>query len=351
MKTLTYEGPTEVRYSDIPAPEIRESHQALIEVSLAGICGSDLHIFDGHGFSATTGYSMGHEAVGVVREVGRDVTRFSVGDRVLIPASVGCSKCPPCVNGRVLSCVDKPSALESCYGLGGGLPGSQAQFVRVPQADGNLVALPSDVSDEAGVVLTDNAPTAWYGCRRARIGPGESVLVIGLGPVGLMSAQCAFAMGAAQVIGVDPVRERRELAQGMGVRTVESADDPKVEIRDLTKGIGPDAVIEAVGADNTITLALRAVRPRGRVSVIGVSQNRRFPFPMELAQVKELEFAIGLCSVQAELPALLALTQGGRLHPETVVSHRLPMSAGVKAYDIYRSRSDAVSKVVLDPRL
>ena len=356
MKALTYRGPRDVACAEVPSPVLSGDLDAIVEVTLAGICGSDLHIWGGHGFTDDIGFIVGHEAVGIVREVGAGVIGFAPGDRVLATASVGCTTCSECAAGRVSTCTFKAgkSWQSSCYGLGHALAGTQAEYLRVPNADVNLATIPDSVGDEAALVLTDNAPTAWYGCRRARIVPGDSVLVIGLGPVGLMSVQSAIAMGAGQVLAIDPVPDRRARAQAMGARAIDVGDDRKSQVRavrDATGGRGVDAVIEAVGADATIDLALRAVRVRGRVSVIGVSQNNRFTFPMEIAQLKELDFAIGLCSVQAELPTLLALTENGRLDPGAVVSHRLPLSEGDRAYQMYGSRSDSVCKVVLDPRL
>ncbi|CAM5409190.1 2-desacetyl-2-hydroxyethyl bacteriochlorophyllide A dehydrogenase OS=Streptomyces violarus OX=67380 GN=FHS41_000364 PE=3 SV=1 [Streptomyces violarus] len=158
----------------------------------------------------------------------------------------------------------------------------------------------------------------------------------------------AFAMGAARVLGADLVAERRAFAATLGVEPVEG-EDARTAIRDMTGGRGPDAVVEAVGSDATIELALKAVRQAGRVSVIGVSQNKAFPFHMGLAQVKELEFAIGLCSVHYELPPLIALTRAGRINPEVVVSHRYALSEGPAAYELFADRSDGVRKILLDP--
>ncbi|WP_069160932.1 alcohol dehydrogenase catalytic domain-containing protein [Nocardia altamirensis] len=347
MKALTYEGQRQISYSDVPDPTVTAPDSAIIRVTATGICGSDLHIYSGHGFTDRTGYSVGHEAVGEIVEVGPAVRRYAIGDRVLVAASAGCDRCARCRVGVVAACERTPLPIDACYGLGGALPGGQAQLLAVPHADGNLIALPDEISDAAAVVLTDNAPTAWYGARRARIAPGETVVVIGLGPVGLMAVQSAFAMGAARVLGVDLIAERRKQAAELGAEPVEG-DDPKLAIRELLGG-GADVAIEAVGADATIKLAISAVGHRGRVSVIGVSQNRAYPFHMPLAQVKELEFHIGLCSIQYELPALLRLTAAGRLRPEAVVTHRLPMSDGPHAYQLFAERADGVGKVVLDP--
>lgn len=237
---------------------------------------------------------------------------------------------------------------DYCYGMSHRLEGSQAEAVAVPHADANLVRIPEGVSDEAAVLLTDNAPTAWYGCRRARIAPGETVAVIGLGPVGLLAVQTAFTMGAARVLAVDPVAHRRERVMALGAEPVET-DDPKARIREMTGGVGADAVIEAVGADETIALAISAARVAGRISVVGVSQNEAFPFRMAAAQARELEFAIGLCSAQYELPAVLALTATGRLDPATLVSHRVALADGPSAYQLLADRADGVVKVMIIP--
>jgi len=344
MRALTYHGPFDVRVTDVADPAPFDAEAAVVAVRACGICGSDLHIYEGHGFSPDLGFCVGHEAVGEVVEVGAAVTRFRVGDSVLVPGSVGCATCGPCRAGYVLGCERNRSG---CYGLGAMLPGSQAQAVAVPSADGNLVAIPDGVSDDAALVLTDNAPTAWYGARRARIEPGDVVAVVGLGPVGIMSVLSAQIMGAARVLAIDLVPERRAAAAALGAEPVEG--DPKVAVREMTGGRGAGVVLEAVGADATIDLAMKIAARGARVSVVGVNQSANFAMHMALAQFNELEFAIGLCSVQRELPALLALTQSGRLQPEVVVTHHLPLSDGAEAYELFHSRAGGVGKVVLDP--
>ncbi|WP_312871801.1 zinc-binding dehydrogenase [Amycolatopsis acididurans] len=338
-----------MRCTTVPDPSLPDGLGAVVRVTLAGVCGSDLHIYAGHGFSDDIGYCVGHEAVGEVVETGPDVRRFAVGDRVLLPASVGCAWCAACASGHVVACEHRREPWkEYCYGMSHRLPGCQAELVAVPHAEVNLVRVPDTVSDEAAVLLTDNAPTAWYGARRARIQPGENVAVIGLGPVGQLAVQSAFAMGAARVLVVEPVAHRRAVALARGAEPVD-ADNPKAHLKELTGGDGVDAVVEAVGADATIALAVSAVRPAGRVSVVGVSQNDAFPFRMQAAQTKELEFCIGLCSAQRELPALLALTAAGRLDPAALVTHRLGLAEGARAYALLAERADGVGKVLLDP--
>jgi alcohol dehydrogenase len=344
MRALVYRGPQDVRCEDVPDPVLPSERGAVVRVESAGICGSDLHIYGGHGFVPHDGYTVGHEAVGVVHEVGSAVSRFSVGDRVLVSASVGCGRCVPCLHGQILRC-ENPGE-NGVYGVGMALGGCQAELVAVPAADMNLEHVPSTLGDDTALVLTDNAPTGWFGARVGRIGPGDSVAVIGLGPVGLMAITAAQVMGASQVFGIDLVAERRQQATALGAVAV--GDDPVPEIRAATGGKGVDVVVEAVGADATIALGLRLAGPFGRVSVVGVSQNRAFPVDLQLAQVKCLQLSIGLCSVQHELPTLLALSESGRIDPGAIVTHHLPLEDGADAYALFASRAEGVSKVVLD---
>ena len=344
MKAIVYHGPHDVRTEEVADPTPRDSDAAVVKVALCGICGSDLHIYDGHGFSKDVGFCVGHEAVGEVVEVGSQVRSYAVGDRVLLPASVGCNSCAPCRRGVVFLC---ENGQTGCYGVSGSLQGSQAEAVAVPFADANLLRIPHDMSDDAALLLTDNAPTAWIGARRARISPGQSVAVIGLGPVGLFSVMAAQVMGAARVYGIDLVESRRELAASLGAIPVDPADATNTIMSHA--GALPDVVLEAVGLDQTITSAINLVRPGGCVSVVGVNQNMDFSFPMLAAQIKNLEFIISLCSVQYELPALMPLVTSGRLDPAMVITHRMGLTEGADAYALFASRDHGVTKVVLDP--
>lgn len=345
MKALTYQGPLDISYRDVPDPTPRDVHGAVVQVTACGICGSDLHIYEGHGFSADLGFCVGHESVGTIVETGSGVTGFSVGDRVMLPGSVGCGTCGACRANRVFHC---EVGEAGCYGLSNRLPGSQAEAVAVPFADTNLVRLPDDISDDVALLLTDNAPTAWYGARRARIQPGQTVAVVGLGPVGLCAVTAAQLMGAARVLAIDLVPERRARAAAMGAEPMEG-DDPVAAVHEATGGRGADVVLEAVGADATILLSIELVKRAGAVSVVGVNQNPALSINMLGAQVKELEFHIGLCSVQYELTALLPLAAAGLIPADQIISHHMPLSAGVDAYRQFHARQDGISKVVLHP--
>jgi 2-desacetyl-2-hydroxyethyl bacteriochlorophyllide A dehydrogenase len=328
---------------DDPTPQTERD--AIIKVEACSICGSDLHIYHGHGFSEDTGFCVGHEAVGEVVEVGRGVHRLKVGDKVMLPAAVGCGACRSCLSGNVANCEFNAGA---CYGLSARLQGSQAEAVRVPADDMNAVVVPEGVSMEQALMMTDALATAWFGARNADIVPGSSVAVIGLGPIGLMAVDSAFVMGAHVVYAIDPIAERRAMAEASGAIALHP-DEALERIKQDTRGNKVDCVVEVVGSDATVDFALRLVKRRGTVSVIGVQQSRRFAFPLERAFAAGLTFRIGTCSVPEELPALFPLVQSGRLRPEKYVSHRMPLSEGVEAYRLFEAREAGALKMVLTP--
>ena len=343
MKALRYFGERDIRYTDMPDPTIAEASDAIVQMTACSICGSDLHIYHGHGFSDDTGFCVGHEAVGEIVEVGRDVRRVRVGDRVMMPAMIGCGQCRSCHTGNVINCENNASA---CYGLSNDLQGVQAQAFRVPAADTNAWKIPEGISDDQALMLTDALATAWFGARMADISPGCSVAIIGLGPIGLMAVESAFTMGAGVVYAIDPVPERRALAEAAGA----IASDPGAAIeaiREATSGRKADCVIEAVGKDATIDLALRLIRKRGTVSAIGAQQTRRYAFPLERAFASGLTFRTGVCSIAEEWPAVIPLVQSGRLRPERFVSHRLPLSEGETAYRLFDNRKAGALKMVI----
>ena len=345
MKALRYHAARDIRHEAMADPELLSEGDAIVRMTGCSICGSDLHIYHGHGFTEETGFCVGHEAVGEVVEVGRGVTRVRVGDKVMAPAAVGCGACRPCLSGVVALCENGGSG---CYGLSPKLQGVQADYFRVPAADMNAVPIPEGVSEEQALMMTDALATAWFGARQADIRPGSSVAVIGLGPIGLMAVDSAFVMGAHVVYGIDPIAERRALAADAGAVTL-TPDEALERIREDTHGRKLDCVVEVVGGEATVDLALRLVRRRGTVSVIGVQQARRYAFPLERAFAAGLTFRPGTCSVPEELPALFPLVRSGRLQPEKYISHRLPLSNGAEAYAIFDKRENGALKMVLTP--
>lgn len=344
MKALVYHGTKDIRYEDHPDPVLHADTDAIVRVSACAICGSDLHIYHGHGFSEDRGYCVGHEAVGEVVEAGRGVRRLRVGDKVMISGSTGCGACTECLAGRLEQCRTGPIG---CYGLGKALEGSQAEAVRVPLADHHAVPIPEGVSTTQALLLTDNLPTAWLGCRRAEIAPGDMVAVVGLGPVGLMAVENAFVLGAGAVFAIDPNPDRRAIAATLGAVAL-GPDDARARIAEATRGLMADRAVEAVGADAPIRLAIDLVGRGCRVSVVGVSQTMDFRFPMAAALNKSLRFSIALCGVPQWWPELVPLLQHGRLRPERFVSHVLPLAQGPAGYDMFDRKADGALKIVLE---
>lgn len=343
MKALVYYGTRDIRYEDFADPAITEPTDAIVRVERSGICGSDLHIYHGQGFSPDTAFCVGHEAVGEVVDAGPAVRQLTTGTRVMLSAAVGCGQCAKCLAGHVARC---QSGGASCYGLSAALPGCQADYVRVPMADFNAAPIPDGLTDDQALMLTDNLPTAYYGCLNAEIGPGKTVAVVGLGPIGLMAVEIAFVLGASHVYAIDLVPERRALAEQLGAEPVDGANALDV-MADKTKMRGVDCAVEASGSDVTVSMAIALTGVGGTASVVGVNLSRAFAFPMALAFMKNMTFRIGTCSVQCHWPDLVRLIQGGRLHPERVISHRMPLSQGAEAYRLFDARAAGALKMVL----
>lgn len=345
MKGLVYNGPQAIEWQDVAEPQIVEDGDIIVAVKCCSICGSDLHIYGGDTFSDATGYCVGHEAVGEVVEIGKGVRQRRVGERVMLPAAVGCGRCARCLAGDILRC---EYDLQSCYGLSPALQGSQAEAVRVPAGDFNAYAIPDGLTDEQALMLTDAAPTAWYGCELARFGPGRTVVVLGLGPIGLMAVEQAFVLGAARVFAIDPVAERRSRADALGAVTL-APEEAVDHIREATGGRLADSVLEAAGTSSALALALDLVRREGVVGAIGVNLSPGFELPYGRLFMHGVTLAIGTCSVPRYYPALVPLLQNGRLRPEQFVSGRMPLSAGPEAYaSLDRRQADAL-KIILLP--
>lgn len=344
MKALQYFGPGDIRCETMDDPELKAHDDAIVKVDACAICGSDLHIYHGQGFSEETGFCVGHEAVGEVVDTGRNVSRLKVGDKVMISAAVGCGSCRSCVSGNVIHCENNAA---TCYGLSSALQGSQAEAVRVPGADYNTAIIPDGISTDQALMLTDGLATAWFGARKAKIRQGATVAVVGLGPIGLMAVESAFVMGAARVFAIDLVEERKAIARALGAETPEAASAKQI-IKDATNGQMCESVIEAVGHASTIKTAISLAAKRGTVSVIGVNQDGALEFPMGRAFNLGLDFTIGTCSVPEEWPALVPLIQAGRLKPERYITNRFDLSEGADAYAAFDERKSGVLKVVFD---
>jgi alcohol dehydrogenase len=346
MRGIVYHGPFDVRVERVPEPGLRDRRAAVVRVTRASICGSDLHVVHGV-VPSEPGVVMGHECVGTVEEAGADLRRFRKGDRVIVPGVLGCGDCEPCRRGYPVGCLTR---LNKVYGMSSELPGGQAELIGVPNADVNLWPTPPDLSDEQVLFLTDILPTGYYAVENANIKPGQIVAIVGCGPVGLFALLSAQLFGPATVLAIDRIGYRLETARRYGAVTIDASKENVLQrVMELTDGQGPHAVIEAVGAPETVHLAFELVRVGGTVSVVGVLIQQDFAFPMGTAFMKDLTFRIGLVNVPRYIPTLLPLIRSGRLDPTALISHRLPLVDGERAYALFDRREDGCLKVALQP--
>jgi len=343
MKALCYQGERDIRFEDFADPALASETDVIVKMDLCGICGSDLHIYHGQGFSPEHGFCVGHEAIGTIEDIGKDVHRFKKGDEVMISAAAGCGRCPACLAGEIVKCHTSSFA---CFGLGPSLQGCQAEGIRVPMGDFNLRPIPEGLSADQALMLTDNLPTAHLACQRADIEPGSDVAVVGLGPIGLMAVEIANVMGAARVFALDLVPERRAIAETLGAIPIDPSNAQDA-IFEATKGRMLNSVVECVGADATLSMAIKLAGVRGTISAIGVNQSMDFQFPMAAALARGLTFRIALCSVQSHWDELIPLVRAGRLHPERFISHRMSLSEGAEAYRLFDAKEDGAMKMVL----
>jgi 2-desacetyl-2-hydroxyethyl bacteriochlorophyllide A dehydrogenase len=346
MKGIVFHGVEDVRVESVPDPSVSDPRAAVVRVTRTTICGSDLHLLHG-AVEGVPGVVVGHECVGVVEDVGDDVRRFRKGDRVIVPCVVGCGDCEPCRRGYAVGCL---SFANKVFGFSSDLPGGQAEAIAVPHADVNLYPTPSELGDEQVLFLTDILPTGYYGAENARIKPGDTVVVLGCGPVGLFALMSARLFGPSQVLAVDRLGYRLEKARSLGATPVDATrQDVRAAVLEATDGRGAQAVIEAVGVAETVHLAFELVRTGGTVSVVGVLAKDDFPFPLGTAFMKDLTFRIGLVNAGRFIPSLLSLVRNGRLDPTQLITHHLPLAEGERAYELFAGRQEECLKIVLTP--
>lgn len=342
---MTFQGTGEVRLLEVPKPSVKGSGDVLVKITLGAICGSDLHIYHGHA-GMSPGELLGHEFVGVVEDVGADVTRFKLGDRVVASFFTSCGQCALCRRGWFNQCVHKAT-----FGLGakyGGLGGAQSEYVVVPHADHSMELIPIGMTDEQAIFVGDILSTAFFGAERAEIKPGDVVAVIGAGPVGLLATMCAQLFGPARIFVVDMVDSRLETARDLGGIPINASQVQPVEaIAGQTGGLGADASIECVGLLSAVDTAIRSVRGGGTISMVGVPSAVLGEFPYLHVWSKALTFRSGWCNVQAYMRPLLELIAAGRLKPDSIISHRMKLDQAEEAYRMFDARE--ATKIVLTP--
>lgn len=346
MRGVLYREVGKVEVAEVPAPALEDPADAIVRVTVSSICGSDLHFFHGKA-PLEPGEAIGHEAVGVVERVGPDVRRFAPGDRVVVAFVIACGDCWFCRKGQTALCEDYRNLGAGIFG--GGLGGAQAEEVRVPAADVNLLGVPDDVEDERALFVGDVLTTGLYAAARGEIGSDETVAVVGAGPVGFLAAQAALAQGAARVMAIDLEPERLALAETVGAEAVNAAErNPQAAVAERTGGRGADVVIEAVGSPPAFGRALEVVRRGGRVVVAGMYASETVEAQLGVWWARGLDVRFtGVCPVHAWWERAMAELRAGRIDPTPLVSHRLPLDQAPRGYQLFDARQ--ASKVLLLP--
>ncbi|HEY8880308.1 MAG TPA: zinc-dependent alcohol dehydrogenase [Roseateles sp.] len=387
MRALSYHGTRDVRVDTVPDPVLQHPQDILLRVTATAICGSDLHLYRGKVPGLKEGDILGHEFMGIVEETGAEVTRVKRGDRVVIPFVIACGACYFCERSLFSACEttnDSRGVLLNKKGLRpgaamfgythfyGGVPGGQAEFVRVPMANTGPLVIPDALSDAQVLFLSDILPTGYQAVLNAEVGPGHSLAIFGAGPVGLMAAACARMLGVERIFMVDQYQDRLAFAaRTYGVEPInfDKVDDPAQAIIEATQFRGVDASIDAVGFEakgsgvETVLTTLKiegssgevlrqciaATRRGGVVSVPGVYAGFVHAFMFGDAFEKGLQFRMGQTHVQRHMPALLERIGNGDLHPEAIVSHHLALADAARGYELFDKAHDGCRKVVLTP--
>lgn len=396
MKAVTWQGRRDVRVEDVPDPRIEEPTDAVIRITSSGLCGSDLHLYEVLTPFMTPGDILGHEPMGIVEEVGAGVPDLSAGDRVVVPFQIACGACWMCLAGLPTQCETTQVTAEgmgaALFGytrLYGAVPGAQAEYLRVPQAQYGPIKVPEGPPDDRFVYLSDVLPTAWQAVEYASVPPGGTVAVLGLGPIGDMACRIALARGAERVFGVDLVPERLARAGRRGVRTYDlrAFDDEKAlvtAIRDATVGRGPDAVIDAVGTEahgsaaarlaqtasallprrlsgplaerfsidrlGALHMAIDLVRRGGTISLSGVYGGTADPIPLLTLFDKQIQLRMGQANVRRWVDRIMPyLTDEDPLGVEDFATHRLPLAEAPHAYEMFQRKQDGAIKILMRP--
>jgi threonine dehydrogenase-like Zn-dependent dehydrogenase len=392
VKAVAWHGKRDVRVDEVPDPTIEQPTDAIVRITTTAICGSDLHLYEVMGMFMDEGDILGHEPMGIVEEVGSGVTSVTAGDRVVMPFQISCGHCFMCDQGLNTQCETTQvrdegmgAALFGYSKLYGQVPGGQAQYLRVPQADGTTTKVPEGPPDERFLYLSDVLPTAWQGVAYADVPDGGSLVVLGLGPIGDMACRIAAHQGK-RVIGVDLVPERLERVRARGIEVVnlEDVDDIGEHIREMTDGRGPDAVVDAVGMEahgaplgkmahqmasllpdkigqkmmdvagvdrlTAFHAAIDIVRRGGTISLSGVYGGEADPLPMLTLFDKQIQLRMGQANVKRWVPEILPLlTDEDPLGVDSFHTHRVPLDQAPEMYKVFQEKKDGAVKVLLDP--
>jgi threonine dehydrogenase-like Zn-dependent dehydrogenase len=397
MKAVVFYDVGDIRLENVAEPKIQQPEDAIVRITSSAICGTDLHFIRGTMSGMKKGRILGHEAVGIVEEVGKAVRNFRKGDRVIIPSTVGCGSCNYCRAGYYAQCnranPGGPLAGTTFFGGpedAGGLDGLQAEYARVPFAATNLVMLPEEISDDQAIMMSDILPTSYQAASMAEINSGDTVAIFGCGPVGMMAIACAQHLGAGRVFAIDQVASRLEMARKHGAEAIDFSKESPVEVlRELTMGSGPDRVIDAVGIDATccstkqqdqkkfeaemkkvdpqandakkngwwiggapsqaLEWAVESVAKAGTLSIIGVYPPTFDSFPVGQMMNKNLTVKAGNCNHRKYLPRLVELVRAGVIRPEQYFTQKVGVTSAIDAYHHFDQHEHGWLKVKLEP--
>lgn len=398
MKAVVFHGVGDIRLEEVKEPRIKDPHDAVVKITSCAICGSDLHLIRGTMPGMKSGTIIGHEGIGIVEEVGREVRNLKPGDRVIIPSTIGCGYCSYCRAGYFSQCDNAnpmgKNAGTAFFGgpmMSGAFNGLQAEKARIPFANAGLVKIPDDVTDDDAILLSDIFPTGYFGAEMAEIKHGDTVAVFGCGPVGQFAIQSAFLMGAGRVLAIDRIPSRLLMAQNLGAEIINFDDEDPVEvIHDLTGGIGVDRTIDAVGVDamqpgkgpalkksrkleaqfrkevdqvaprtnphgnnwipgngpsQALLWQIESIAKAGTMSVIGVYPQTFQSFPFGMVMNKNLTIKAGNCNHRKYIPILLEMVQGGVVSPRKIITQVGTLDSIIKAYKAFDQREPGWLKV------
>lgn len=379
MRAVTFQGKEKIAVTTVPDPKIQDPSDVIIKVTSTAICGSDLHLYHHGNLVLNDDYVIGHEPMGVVEEVGPEVKNLKVSDRIVVPFNVSCGNCYFCNHDMESQCDQSNKNPETDYGglfgfgkLNGDYPGGQAEFMRIPYADQNSFKIPDQsIPDEKVLFLSDIVPTAYWSVEHAGVKKGDTVIVLGSGPVGLLTQKFAKLKGAKRVIAVDCVKNRLEYsAKKLGVETLnfEEVDLPSLALKDLTHG-GADVVIDCVGMDgkerkiekvtnlislqkgttSPIEMASIAVKKFGTIMVTGVYLTPGANFPINNLFARNITMKAGQCPVPHLMPKLYDMIMKGDIDPSDLITHIMPMEQASTAYEMFDKKQDNNIKFVLKP--
>lgn len=390
MKALAWHGHGDVRVDTVPDATIEAPTDVVIKITSSGICGSDLHLLDGYMPTMESGDVLGHEPMGVVVAVGKDVKKLKVGDRVVVPFTISCGTCFFCAKGLTAACDNtnpnaamaekmmghSPAGLFGYSHLTGGYAGGQAEYLRVPHADFGALKIESGLPDEKVLFLSDIFPTGYMAAENAEIEPGDTVAIWGCGPVAQFAIKSAWMFGAGRVIAIDCVAERLEMARVHGkAETIDfEKEDVYERLQEMTGGRGPDRCIDAVGCEahgsggidavvdkvkaavnlttdraHALRQAIFCCRKAGTLSVPGVYVGFPDKIPFGALMNKGLTLRTGQTHMHRYMKPLLAKIESGEIDPSFVITHRIPLEAAPEAYATFRDKKDGCIKVVIQP--